>query len=149
MFKIPEDLEQELQKKYPKEHIGSIIQSLFHGIIEKTLKDGSCHIRELGKFTSFVTYSGRSFSKVVRFKFKTSMALTQKIKTDQYLIENLPVKAQVSFTEKHQSKCNTELKESNTKAAIEASQLGRMRTLEKINNQIVLDIANGLDDRDV
>jgi len=149
MYRLPEEIENELQKKYPNEHIKSVIQSIFQSIVEKTLKDGSCHIRELGNFSSFVTYSGKSCSKVVRFKFKTAISLIEKIKTDKYLIENLPIKAKVPFTEEHQNKCNTELKLNNTKARIEANQLGKNKTREKLANQAVLEILNRISDEEL
>jgi len=41
---------------------------------------------------------------VIRFKFKISNALSNKLKNDQYVFNNVPVKAANVFSESHREK---------------------------------------------
>ena len=138
MFKVPLDIEQELQKKYPNVHIPSFIQTLFNSIIEKTLTDGTCKMRDFGMFVSFVTTSPKG--PVVRFKFRPSVSFSNKIRQDDYLLENLPVKAKVPFTEKHQDKCNSEIKQANIEAISIAQKIGHKKTKERVKTNAVFDL---------
>ena len=142
MIRLPEDLEEELVKKYPDANVRSIIQALFTGMMEKALKDGCCNVREFGKFEAYKTTSTKLGAEVIRFKFKISPALEKKIKFDEYLLNNAPVRAKVPFTEQHQLKCNQEIKKSNIEASREASQLGIQRTKEKMMTSLVKDLIN-------
>mgnify|MGYP001766179019 CR=1 FL=1 len=144
MFKLPEDVELDLQKKFPNAHIPTIAQFVFQSILDKALKDGSCAIRDLGKFISYKTRSNRTGGDVVRFKFKISNALSTKLKNDQYIFNNVPIKAVNVFTETHEEK--TADKKDQSKANIvalkEAEKLGKKKTEEKV----VLNIINDLID---
>lgn len=142
MIRLPEDLENELIAKYPDANIKGIIQSLFLGIIDKTLKDGGCIVREFGNFKSFRTHSTKLATDVVRFKFQISPALNKKIKTDAYLLNNIPIKAKVPFTEEHQKKCNTEIKLLNTEAGVEALRNSTQKTRERTMTNLVTAILN-------
>lgn len=142
MFRLTDDLMDDLTKKYPDVNIRKIVQDIFDGILEKTLKDGSCRVNEFGKFDSFKTFSTKLGAPVIRFKFKISPMLEKKIKFDPYLLNNAPVKAKVPFTEEHLEKCNQEIKQSNVQADMEASRHGIQRTKEKEMAQIVQDILN-------
>lgn len=140
MYKLPADVETELQKKFPNVHIPTLVQYIIHSIFEKSLIDGSCSIRGFGKFISFKTTSGRSGRDVIRFKFKISNTLNNKLKTDQYLLDNIPIKASNLFTSDHEKK--TENKKSqqnaNTKALKEAEKLGREKTRNKlVTNEVI------------
>lgn len=141
MFKIPEDIEIELKSKFPNVQIKDFINSLFRLIIEKTTSDGSCSIREFGKFISFVTTSSRLGKEVIRFKFKVTPALNDKIKMDEYLIKNLPIKAKNIFPEKNKKNCESYEKKQqraiNSAAQKAAGILGKEKTYEKITNNII------------
>jgi hypothetical protein len=140
MYKIPQDIEDELQKKHPNVHIGLLIQDLISGIINKAFKDGACTIREFGSFVSFVTYSGKVNSNVVRFKFRLANSLREKIKDDEYLLENLPIKSQYEFTDKHQQKCNTELKLANIDAISSALSLENKKKKNLETDELIREI---------
>lgn len=143
-YKLPLDIEAELQKKYPAVHVPSVIDSVFQSIIEKITKDSSCTIREFGKFVAFVTYSEKMSKNVIRFRFKLSSALSKKFKSDQYLLENLPVKAQHPFTKEHEKKCanKQEKKLANLAAIKEANQISKIKTNEAIAAETVFNIVN-------
>lgn len=108
MYKLPPDVEDDLQQKYPDTPVPMFVQDLFQSILRKTLLDGSCTIRSFGKFVAFVCFSGIHYRKIVRFKFRISLSLSSKIKTDEYLLENLPIQSQVNFVESNQEKCSGE-----------------------------------------
>lgn len=148
MIRIPEDLEIALQKKYPDTYIKAIIQNLFQMIFEKTLKDGSCHIREFGKFVAFKTNSVRIGREVIRFKFKISPSLENKIKIDEFLLTNIPVKATVPFTEKHEEICKDkkDIRDANVKAFHESAAIGAENTKKQIVLEEVNSILNNLDE---
>lgn len=146
MIKIPEDIEKELIKNFPDSNVRGIIEAIFNSILNKALKDGSCNIREFGKFDVFKTISTKLGTEVLRMKFKISPALEKKIKFDQYLLNNAPVKAKVPFTEDHQKKCNPLIKIANAEAVAEASRLGNQKTKEKIMSNLVMEILNENDD---
>lgn len=144
MYKLPQDIVLDLKQKYPESNIDSLIQHIFMYILEKTLQDGSCHIREFGKFIAFKSYSQKTHRYVVRFKFKPSMALLTKLNHDEYIINNIPVKSKIPFTESHSNSCegHKKTRESNIKAQIEAERLGRKKTIQKVNTKNVLTIIN-------
>ena len=134
MYHLPEDLVKHLQGKYPNVHVKSLVPSLFQAILEKTLTDGSCLIRGFGSFVAYKTYSNKIGRDVIRFKFKPSQALDRKLKTDDYLLDNMPVQAKRAFDEKHAKKCEAhqEQKSYNIEAQKEAVQLGNERTRDKL-----------------
>ena len=140
MIRIPEDLETELIKKYPDSNVKAIIQAVFSGILEKTLKDGGCIIREFGNFKAFKTFSAKLNTDVVRFKFTISPALEKKIKFDTYLLNNMLAKAKIPFTEEHQKKCNTDIKLLNSEASSEAVRISAQKTREKVMSNLVSDM---------
>ena len=145
MFKLPEDVEIELKKKYPDVPIKNFINSLFQLIINKSTQDGSCSIREFGKFISFVTKSSRIGKDVIRFKFKVTPALNDKIKYDEYLIKNLPVKAKNLFNKKNEENCllKKEQRDANFIAQKYASILGKERTIEKVKQEEIDQVIPG------
>ncbi len=140
MIKVSEEIEKELEKKYPNTDIKNIIENLFKCIIEKTLKDGSCNIREFGKFTSFKTYSKKLECDVVRMKFRLSNSIENKIKKDKYLLGIVAAKAKVPFTEEHQAKCNNDVKLANVQANLDASKIGKQVKKDREMNNLILDI---------
>lgn len=142
MFRLPEDIELELQKKFPNAPIQTIIQFTFQAILDKTLRDGSCSIRDFGKFLSFKTRSNRIGRDVVRFKFKISNALSVKLKNDQYIFNNIPIKAANIFTENHENKTKDRKDQSkaNISAAKEAEKLGKKKTEEHLVLNIIQDM---------
>lgn len=105
MFKLPLDIENELMKKYPHVDIINLFHDLTTLVIQKACFDGSCPIREFGKFIAFKIYSHRLKKDTVRFKFKHSISFLNRIKNDKYMTEKLAVKETVPFTEYHQQKC--------------------------------------------
>ena len=141
-YKLPADIEQMLQRQYKDVHIPSIVDSIFSSIIHKVSSDSSCTIREFGKFLAFVTHSEKMGKETVRFKFKLSAALRQKIKKDEYLLTNLPIKAQTSFTDVHEEKVKNKQgqKQANLKASIQASRMTKSKTDERIVADHIRDI---------
>ena len=144
MFKISEDVELKLKEKYPDLNIRQFIHDFIQALLDKALSDGSVSIREFGKFLAFVTYSKRVGKNLVRFKFKPTFSLTSKLNSDQYLLENLPVKTPASFTKDHEAKCKDkkEQRQDNFKAMQEAQQLGRKRTQENLAKDEIMKILN-------
>lgn len=142
MIRIPEDLENEIIKKYPNTNIKAILQSVFTGLIDKTLNDGGCIIREFGNFKAFKTHSSKLGKDVIRFKFTISPALEKKIKFDEYLLNNIPIKAKIPFTEEHQKKCNTEIKLLNSEAGTNAVRHSAQKTKENTMSNLVSDLLN-------
>lgn len=144
MFKVPADIEKDLQKKYPQIHVPTFIDDVFQRIINKVITDGCSTIREFGKFVAFVTHSKRTCRDTVRFKFKISSSLNTKIKDDEYLLQNLPVKAKVVFNHKNEAICESkqEQKQENLKASTEAIRLGRKKTQEYLAKDIISNIIN-------
>jgi len=142
MFKLPEDAELELQKKFPNAPIHQIIQYLFQLILHKTLTDSSCSIRGFGKFMSFKTLSNRIGQDVVRFKFKISNSLINKLKTDQYVLNNIPVKAINVFNKQNEdnTKNKKEQSHANVCASREAEKIGKKKTEERVVLNIINDI---------
>lgn len=144
MFKIPEDVENELSKKYPQLHVRSFVNDLIRLILEKTLKDSACTIREFGKYIAFKTFSSRNGKEVIRFKFNIAHSLRSKLKDDDYLLKNLPIKAKNQFTQENEEKCEKfqDQKHANITAQKEAKELERKRTQENLARSYVLDIIN-------
>lgn len=142
MIRLPEDVENELIEMYPEANVKAIIQSLFASVLKKTLKDGCCNIREFGKFLSHKTVSAKLATEVIRFKFKISPALERSIKTDKYLLNNIPIKAKIPFTDENKKYCNNDIKIMNTQAQIEASRLGVQLTKEKVMSNRIMDLIN-------
>jgi nucleoid DNA-binding protein len=135
MYKLPEDIEKQLQQKYNTVHIPSLVHTLFQEILQKTLKDGACHIREFGKFVSFQTQSSKTKNPTIRFKFRLALSLDKKLKGDQYLLQIVPVKAKVPFTEQHEQKVldKKEIKAYNFEALQEANKHANKVTKDRLN----------------
>ena len=146
MFKIPEDVELELQKRFNTVHIPTLIQYLFHALLTKALKDGSCSIREFGKFITYRTTSGKIGKDVVRFKFKISNTLNAKLKLDKYLLENVPIRAQNAFTETHEQKIKEkqDIKIANTIAQQAAEKYGKEKTKSIMATNEILNLLNDI-----
>ena len=142
VYRLPLDIEDELQKKYPDIHVKSFVDKIFKEILDKTFKDGACTIKGVGKFISFVTHSKRIGGKTVRFKFRPSQALTLSIRNDEYLLKNLPVHAQVPFTENNEKYCNEnkDQKYANAKAIDESAKHATKKLKEHKTYQEVLNI---------
>ena len=151
MYKLPTDVEVELQKKFQNVHIPTIVQYVFQTILEKSLKDGSCSIREFGKFISFRTRSNKIGQDVIRFKFKLSNTLGNKLKVDQYLLDNMPIKATCIFAEENEERTidKKEQKQANVQAQKEAERLGKEKTKSQLATNEVLDIMNSIVDQEI
>lgn len=144
-YKLPADIESDLQKRFPEVHVPTIVDAIFQSIISKITRHSNCTVREFGKFTAFVTHSEKLSKDTVRFKFKISSALNTKIKSDQYLLENLPVKAQNVFGEKNQKVCENKQhkKHANLAAISEANRVSRTKTNEAVAAETVSKIIKG------
>ncbi|MFW6242607.1 MAG: hypothetical protein ACOC2W_00450 [bacterium] len=144
MYRLTEDIVLDLKQKFTEDNIEQIIQHIFMYILEKTLKDGSCHIREFGKFIAFKSYSNRIHRSVIRFKFKPSMALMSKLNNDEYILNNIPVKSKIPFNEEHAEKCKNskDKRQLNIDAQNEADRLGKQRTIQNVNTKNIIDIIN-------
>lgn len=146
MIRLPEDIENELQKKYPNVHIQTLVQHIFQAILDKTLKDSSCHIREFGKFLAYSTISSKLGRSVVRFKFKLSTTLDSKIKVDDYFLNNVPAKAINVFADQHEEavKGKRDQSKANIIAQKEAERFGKEKTKSNIQNDEVSNIIGNL-----
>jgi len=131
-YLLPEDIVKELERRFPETPVTKIVEDALGLIVDTALKHGACSIRGLGQFISFKTYSSKLGLDVLRLKFKLSQSLDKKIKSDDYLIKNAPVKAKVKFTEEHRQKCSSEQKIFNRDASKEALQVGKIKTGEKL-----------------
>lgn len=151
MFKLPEDLEVELQKKFVNAHIPTLVQYIFQGLLEKALKDGSCSVREFGKFITFRTRSNKIGQDVIRFKFKISNTLNNKLKIDQYLLENMPVKATSVFTTEHEQKTKDKKLQQNANITAQkaAEKLGKVKTKSQLATNEILSIMNSIVDHEL
>jgi hypothetical protein len=143
-YKLPADIEQMLQKQYKDVPIPAVIDSIFSLIVHKVTNDSSCTVREFGKFIAFVTHSEKLGKESVRFKFKLSAALRSKMKKDEFLLNNLPVKAQTSFTEDHANRVKDKQgrKQANLDAASKASKITKTKTDERIVADHIRDIVH-------
>lgn len=142
MFKINSDIMINLKKKFPNVDVENVIQYLFMEILQKTIMDGSCHIREFGKFVAFGTYSQKLNKNVVRFKFRPSMAMVNKLNNDQFVLNNVPVKSKIPFNEQHEQNCQNKrhIKDLNTQAEHEADKMGHQKTLQNTNVYEIIDL---------
>lgn len=105
MFKITDDIEIEMSKLYPDIDVKLFIHQLFTKMVDKTLESGGCTIRDLGKYIAYSTFSTKLNRQLIRIKFVFSQALIKKIRFDDILLENLPVKNTVVFDETNEAKC--------------------------------------------
>lgn len=144
MFKVPKDIENSLKKKYPHVNIPEIVNEIFSMIIEKTFKHSSCSIRELGKFIAFQTYSGKLKRHTGRFKFQTANSLSSKIKKDNYLIENLPLKARNIYDENNEKICQNfqDQKKANTETVRKSSKIEREETQRTLVKDEISELLN-------
>jgi len=141
-YRVPQDIENDLQKRFPEVHVPTIVEAIFQSILSKTIKDSSCTVREFGKFIAFVTHSERMSKQTVRFKFKLSSALNQKMKSDQYLLENLPVKAKNMFTEENEKAC--ESRQGQRLANSEAISMTHRHSKKKTDEALVVETIQGI-----
>lgn len=144
MYRLPADVEIELQKKFQNVHVPTLVQYIFQAILEKSLSDGSCSVREFGKYICFKTRSNKTGQDVIRLKFKISNTLSNKLKIDQYILNNIPVKAATIFTPEHEEKTkNKKLQQkANITAQKEAERLGRTKTKSQLATNEIIDIMN-------
>ena len=151
MYRLPEDVETDLQKKFQNVHIPTLVQYIFQGILEKALNDGSCSVREFGKFITFRTRSNKIGQDVIRFKFKLSNTLNNKLKIDQYLLDNMPVKAPTVFTTEHEQKTKDKKfqQKANIGAQKEAEKLGKEKTKSQLATNEILDIMNSIVEKEL
>lgn len=134
MYKLPLDIETELQKKYPTISVKSFINDIFDIILKKSLNSGGCSIREFGKFTTHKVFSGRVNKYLIRFKFKTSEALNLKIKDDPFLLETLNTRPKVEFNKVDEENCKSRksLKDENYQSRSEAIKLEKKVTKNNV-----------------
>lgn len=156
MYKLPQDIIYKLKEKHPQlvelenkekypgtnfklEHL---INDIFVEIMEKAIYDGSCLIRSFGTFVAFKVFSNRTKKEAPRFKFKISLSLNDKLKTDQHIIDSLISSEPNKFDEKHEEVCKEKrhISRERAKAPYLANQQSRQRTEEKINHQTILEI---------
>lgn len=139
LIKLPQDIHNELQKKYPTINMYDFIDDLFRVILNKTFNHGACGIREFGKFIAFKSIS-KDQKESIKFKFKISLGLKQKIKNDSYILTNIPVKLAFEFNEKNAENCKDkqELRELNDLAMVEAERISREKTKEKLAEQEIV-----------
>ena len=141
MIKLSEDLMLMLRNKYGKISMDDFVHSLFGVIVEKCLKDGSAIVREFGKFIVFKTESSRTYSEVLRFKFKPSTALLKRLNNDKYILNIIPVKSKHTFSEEHQQKCEgkKDIYYMNLEAQKEAERLGNEKVNRNVSSQLIFD----------
>jgi len=127
MFELPKDIEQSLKRRYPSLNIQKLFNDIMDEILNKTFTDGTCPIKRFGKFSAFNKYSTKKGRNLVKFKFATVKSFTDKIKEDEYLLNQLPVKAKNEFNENHKAKCEgkEDEKQSTRDALREANQYER------------------------
>ncbi len=149
MFKLPSDVVLKLEQQFPqlKEvniDMENFIHVMFHEVMSKTLQDGNCTIRELGRFTAFINHSNRVKRDIVRLKFKVTQALLDKIKYDPFLLTSLTHQESAAFTKKHAEKCKDKKiqKKINTNAQSQAIQTSKQKTDEAMAAQAVRNIIN-------
>ena len=104
-FKLPDDLITELQTRFPGVDIPAIIHATFEGIIQRTFTNGNTTIREFGEFFAYKVFSTRLQQEAIRFKFKMTSALQRKIKSDQFILNQLKLREKNPFTDEHEQKC--------------------------------------------
>jgi len=145
-IQISQDIMKRLQKKFPETNVKSFIDNLFHELLDDTFKDGSTTIKGIGKFISFVTYSKRIGSNVVRFKFRPTLTLINKIRQDPYLLNTLPIQSQAIFDSGHAMKCHnsksSKRKLDNETAIRESSKIGIKKEKEKEVYNHVIELLN-------
>ena len=143
-FEIPDEIIQKLQKEYPEAPVNLILQNFFQEMLNLIFKDGRCLIKRFGNFISFVTYSNRIGKKVIRFKFRPSATLMSKIRDDEYLLENLPVKSQAIFNEQNEEKCKKfkDIKKENEKIMNGGRRISQQHTENRQVYDMVRDIVN-------
>ena len=147
MFKLPLDIENELIRKYPNIDITNLFHDLITLIIQKSCFDGSCHIREFGKFVAYKVYSHRLKKNTVRFKFKHSLSFLNRLKNDKYIINKLAIKAIVPFTEEHKKQC-LDKQDNKIKHSVysKACKHTKEQTKYKVATQEILKILESTDD---
>jgi len=147
MHRLPDELENELQKKFPNVHIRKLVDLIFRMTLEKALKDGSCYIREFGRFSTYKVKSTKLGKDVIRFKFRISTTLDKKIKTDQYYLDNIPASSNYLFGEKNENICKDKKnqREANVVAEKEAEKIGRDRTKKHVLTDEISNILHELE----
>lgn len=108
MYKYPEDIVEHFKKKYPNVPIDIIFHELTEQLILKCMTENCCNIKGFGKFYMFKIFSNRTKKNSIRFKFVKSATFMKNICKDKYLLNNLPTKNNVPFTEVNEDKCSDE-----------------------------------------
>lgn len=141
-YKLPYDVVEDLKEQFPEvDDMEELVHKFFAAIVDKTLTDGSCLIRELGKFYAYVTYSNKINAETIRMKFRLAPSLNNKIKSDKYLIEHLPVRDKTPFTEKNEELCQDKRDQKrNQKIISQATANANRKTNERKTKKVIHDI---------
>jgi len=134
MYKIPKDIELELAKLYPNLNIPSFIHDLFSKVLDKTFQDGSCSIRELGKLVTYKTYSTKVNAHTIKLKFKMGATILNRVRHDEYLLENVPIQSTCCFTDSHAKAC--ENRAAQKAANREVYSLAKKNETKKTNERL-------------
>ncbi len=142
MYRIPKDVEIEMQRLYPDLDIPTLVHQLFTKLIEKTFNDGACSIRELGKFISFKAYSSKLNREIVKLKFKIATSLIKRIRFDDFLLNSLPLQGVSEFSDKHKKAClNKEAqKAANQSVYSQATQSEKEKTQDRLGKLEILKV---------
>lgn len=141
-YSLPEELENILKREFPQTPIKNIVHRLFELIVGKTTQEGSCHIRQFGKYLAYKTYSTKTGKNVIRFKYKISSSLNGLISEDDYILNNIPSKTSAVFDEQNEEVCKD--KKDSRKANLDAQRLankfGKEGTKKKVVEDEVMNI---------
>jgi hypothetical protein len=149
MYKIPKDIEIEMNKLYPDLDIQLFIHNLFTKVLDKTFADGACTIRELGKFITYKTYSTKVNNYTVKLKFKTAASILNRIRHDEYLLENVPVQSKYCFTDSHKQACQNRAaqKAANKEIASKVKESEHKKTNERLAKYEILKVLEEKDNK--
>ncbi len=133
-YSLPDDIENKLKRRFPNAPIKQIADEIFDEVVNKTITDGACAIRQLGKFVCYKTKSSKTSQDVIRFKFRISPTFDKSLKTDDYHLLNMPIRAKVPFSEQHEEVCKNkrDLRDANIEAQREAEKLGKINTKKNL-----------------
>jgi len=95
MYRLPLDVEEQLQQQFPDVNIKYLTQVLFQTILNRTIETGSCTISGYGRFLAYKTTRRGKLSP--RFKFLFSPNLIKKMRQDQYVCEKLKARDPTIF----------------------------------------------------
>lgn len=153
-YKVPQEIVDRLQQKYPDVNVSFIIHDLFDDILRTTISKGSCTVKQFGRFLSFVTFSNKTKRDTLRFKFRTNQTLISKISNDPYLIKQALRGVTVPFTQTNEENCKpyrdiradniAKMNVASRKEAKEAKEAN-----DRVNFLAKLDLTNMLPDSDI